>query len=99
MSFYGEDGPTDATETRRKYLQKWDDKLDAYTRITIEMISRRRTVRARVHVRARAVDLDAFLARVSIAETSARTEVAETGTGTPRGRKRRDLARAFDSTR
>ena len=63
------------------------------------MISRRRTVRARVHVRARAVDLDAFLARVSIAETSARTEVAETGTGTPRGRKRRDLARAFDSTR
>jgi len=31
MSFYGEDGPTDATETRRKYLQKWDDKLDAYT--------------------------------------------------------------------
>ena len=50
-------------------------------------------------VRARAVDLDAFLARVSIAETSARTEVAETGTGTPRGRKRRDLARAFDSTR
>ena len=30
MSFYGEDSPTDATETRRKYLQKWDDKLDAY---------------------------------------------------------------------
>ena len=56
-------------------------------------------MRTRVHVRARAVDLDAFLARVSIAETSARTEVAETETGTPRGRKRRDLARALDSTR
>jgi hypothetical protein len=27
MSFYGEDSPADATETRRKYLQSWRDKL------------------------------------------------------------------------
>jgi hypothetical protein len=30
MSFYGEDSPTDATESRRKYLQSWRDKLGPY---------------------------------------------------------------------
>lgn len=30
MSFYGDDGPTDATESRRKYLQQWREKLNAY---------------------------------------------------------------------
>jgi hypothetical protein len=30
MSFYGDDGPTDATESRRKFLQQWREKLNAY---------------------------------------------------------------------
>lgn len=30
MSFYGDEAPTDATETRRKYTQDWADKLEPY---------------------------------------------------------------------
>ena len=30
MSYYGDDAKTDATETRRRKLQQWDETLDAY---------------------------------------------------------------------